>query len=140
MTTGAVPGQTRLGVIEAVKTVRDVMAPAPLAVVDASISIDEAGRVMRAWDVDEVLVTDRGRLCGRLTGREVVVRSIASDRHPASVSAGECCERDPHVVAADEPIDHAAQLMRRHGLQRLPVTDADRLVGSVWRTTLTHGG
>jgi len=68
-------------VIEAVTTVRDVMAPAPLAVVDASISIDEAGRVMRAWDVDEVLVTDRGRLCGRLTGREVVVRSIASDRH-----------------------------------------------------------
>jgi CBS domain-containing protein len=47
-------------VIEAVTTVRDVMAPAPLAVVDASISIDEAGRVMRAWDVDEVLVTDRG--------------------------------------------------------------------------------
>jgi CBS domain-containing protein len=44
------------------------------------------------------------------------------------------------VVAADEPIDHAAQLMRRHGLQRLPVTDADRLVGSVWRTTLTQGG
>jgi CBS domain-containing protein len=139
MKTGAVPGQTRLGVIEAVKTVRDVMAPAPLGVVDASMSLDEAGRVMRAWDVDEVLVTDRGRLCGRLTGREVVVRSIASDRHPASVSAGECCEH-PHVVAVDEPIDHAAQLMRRHGLQRLPVTDADRLVGSVWRTTLAQGG
>jgi hypothetical protein len=39
-------GGTWSKVIEAVKTVRDVMAPTPLAVVDASMSIDEASRVM----------------------------------------------------------------------------------------------
>jgi CBS domain-containing protein len=128
-----------LGVIKATKLVRDVMGPEPLTVVDASMSIDEAGRVMRAWDVDEVLVTDGGRLCGILTGREVVVRSIASGRHPASISAGECCDGEPHAVSVDEPIDTAAELMRRHGLRRLPVTDADRLVGAVWLTTVARG-
>jgi CBS domain-containing protein len=128
-----------VGVIKATKLVRDVMGPEPLTVVDASMSIDEAGRVMRAWDVDEVLVTDDGRLCGVLTGREVVVRSIASGRHPASISAGECCHGDLHAVSVDEPIDTAAELMRRHGLRRLPVTDADRLVGSVWLTTVARG-
>jgi CBS domain-containing protein len=116
------------------------MAPKPPTVIDASMSINEAGRVMRAWDVDEVLVTDHGRLCGRLTDREVMVRSIASDRHPASIPVGECCEQDLHAVTADEPIDHAAEIMLRHGLQRLPVTDADRLVGTLWRTNLARAG
>jgi CBS domain-containing protein len=131
---------TLLGVMTATQRVRDVMTPQPLTVVDASMSIDEAGRAMRAWDVDEVLVTDHGKLCGRLTGREVVIRSLSSDRHPATIPAGECCEREHPVVNADEPVATAAELMRRHGLQRLPVTDADRLVGTVWLSTVAKNG
>ena len=128
-----------LGVIKATKRVRDVMGPEPLTVIPASMSINEAGKVMRAWDVDEVLVTDDGKLCGVLTGREVVVRSIASGRHPASISAGECCHADLPAVSVDEPIDAAAELMRRHDLHRLPVTESDRLVGTVWLTAVARG-
>lgn len=122
-------------VVKRNKTVREVMTPDPLAVVDASMSIDEAGRLMQAWDVDEVLVTDGDRLCGVLTGQEVVVRSMTSGRHPATISAGECCDHDVQTVDPDVPTERAAEIMRRQKRPWLPVTRADQLVGTVWFTT-----
>jgi CBS domain-containing protein len=123
-----------------VKTVGDVMAPAPLTVVDATTSIDEVARRMRAWDVREVLVTFQGRLCGVLTDSDIVVLAIAAGRHPADILAGECCDPDVQTVTVDTLTSSAAELMRRDALGRLPVIDAERLVGTIWRSTVERAG
>src|SRR6266545_1564390 len=64
------------------KTVRDVMMPEPWTV-DANVSIQEAAHSMRAWDLRDVLVTDRGELRGVLTDQDIIVLAIASGRHPS---------------------------------------------------------
>lgn len=117
------------------RSVREAMMPEPLAV-EAQLSITETAHLMRTWAVREVLVVDDSDLVGLLTDRDVVVIAIAAGRHPDSITAGECCDRHMKTVRADDTVQHAAELMSRHGLQRLPVVDDERLVGTVWATDL----
>ena len=117
------------------KTVRDVMMPEPWTV-DANVSIQEAAHSMRAWDLRDVLVTDRGELRGVLTDQDIIVLAIASGRHPSTLLAGECANPNPLTVAADDSCDQAIDYMRQHGLRRLPVVDGRQLVGTVWITDL----
>jgi len=113
------------------KPCRDVMTPDPLTI-DAQTSIETAAHLMRASDATDVLVTENGSLRGLLTDSDIVVVAIAAGRHPATIPVGDCCNADLAWVAADEPIDHAAELMRRDALDRLPVLDDGQLVGTVW--------
>lgn len=111
-------------------TVRDVMMPNPLTV-DARSTIEAAAQVMRENDIGDVLVTQDGRLQGILTDRDIVVRAIASERHPAATFAGECCSTEVQVVSADDSPDRAAEVMRQNALRRLPVIDDGQVVGIV---------
>jgi len=114
------------------KIVREVMTPDPMTI-DARTSVESAANLMRASDTTDVLVTEDGAFRGRLTDSDIVVVAIAAGRHPATIPVGDCCNPDTAWVAADEPTDRAAELMRRHSLDRLPVLDDGQLVGTVWR-------
>jgi CBS domain-containing protein len=117
-------------------TVEQVMMPEPLTL-DADRTLPQAAERMRLWDVDELLVVDGARLYGVLTARHIVVAAIASDRHPATVTAGECCDPEHPVVNAHDAARHAAGLMAHHRLPSLPVIDDERrLVGTIWATDL----
>jgi CBS domain-containing protein len=116
-------------------TVRDVMTPKPLTL-DARTSLESAAKVMRDHDVGAVLVADEGVLQGILTDRDIVVRAIASGRHPAATFAMEACSTHVETIPATHSPDRAAELMRDHALRRLPVVDDGRLVGIVTLTDL----
>jgi CBS domain-containing protein len=117
------------------KSVGDMMLPEPLTL-DAQVTLQEAARRLRQWDVEDVLVVDDGRFVGILALSNVVVTAIASGHHPAVLTIGECCEPSPYAVSPDDPASHAADLMARHRLQRLPVVEGDRLVGTIWASDL----
>lgn len=115
--------------------VQDVMMPEPWTL-DAHTTLQDAAQRMRLWDVDDVFVVDGDQFCGVLTVRNIVVAAIASGRHPATVTARECCEGHPDVVRPDDAASRAAGLMARHELGRLPVVDDGRLVGTIWAAGL----
>lgn len=132
---GAVAGEGTNGT-RGTKTVRDVVAPVPLTIA-ASASINHAARLMRAWDVAEILVTERGRFVGVLTATEVVVRAIAAEAPPSSITARDACDGTHPRLSDDQPVAEALDQMRELGVQRLPVVGRrGRLVGSVWITDL----
>jgi CBS domain-containing protein len=114
------------------KTVRQVMMPEPRTV-DAATSLEDTARIMRAWDVSEVLVTDGdGRLCGELTAADIAVVAIASGQPPSTITAGQCANPETAFLRADDPVDEAFAVMREHEHRRLPVVDGERLVGAEW--------
>jgi signal-transduction protein with cAMP-binding, CBS, and nucleotidyltransferase domain len=118
------------------KAVREAMMPEPLTI-DAQDSIVDAAQRMRAWDVNDVLVVeDHDVFVGRLTDRDIVVLAIASGRHPAELTAGECADPTLPTVAPGDPLDRAAVVAGRHRLQRLPVVEGGRLLGTVWAADL----
>ena len=113
-----------------IQTVRDVMLPDPLTI-DAKTSIGAAAQLMRTENVEDVLVTDNGQLCGLLTDSDIVVFAIAAGRHPDTVYAGECCNPELTALEPDDTTERAAELMRDYDVDRLPVVADGRVVGTV---------
>ncbi len=107
-----VPGHAR--------AVRDVMTPDPIMLKDTD-TIRDAGLAMRSSDVGDVLVTQANGMCGIVTDRDIVVRTVAEGRDPNRAMLGEICSRRLVQVAPDDPIERAIDLMRQNAVRRLPV-------------------
>ena len=108
--------------------VRELMAE-PVVTVTADATLTEAARMMRDADIGDVIVVKKTKPVGVLTDRDIVVRSVAENRTPGTVTAGEICTTDVVSVAPDAEISQSIALMRRAAVRRLPVTEMGELVG-----------
>jgi CBS domain-containing protein len=112
------------------KSVRDLMTQNPRAVRPDDTVVD-AARMMRDENVGSLPVVDSDRLIGMVTDRDVSVRVVAEGRDPSEVSVQEIASRNPVTAEATSDLNEALQLMARHQVRRLPVTDEGRLVGII---------
>jgi CBS domain-containing protein len=109
--------------------VRDVMMKGPVTLpVDATIH--EAAVAMDRNSVGAVVVVDDGRPVGMVTDRDLVVRALARWTPPDArvdsvMSAGVVC------VEADVELNSVTAILSAHPFRRVPVVDADRVVGVV---------
>jgi CBS domain-containing protein len=81
--------------------------------------------------VGDVLVMRGGSICGIVTDRDIVVRTVAEGRDPNRAMLGEICSRFLVQVAPDDPIERAVELMRARAVRRLPVVLDGTPVGIV---------
>ncbi|WP_412543943.1 CBS domain-containing protein [Longispora sp. K20-0274] len=108
--------------------VRSLMSRFPVCL-PTTATVAEAARKMRDHQIGDVLVTDRGRLCGILTDRDLVVRGIAASVG-SGAPIGDLASPDPRVLRPEDPLDYAVRVMREHAVRRLPVCgDEGRPVG-----------
>lgn len=110
------------------KRVHETMTADPRSI-SPSDSIVEAARLMRDEDIGSLPVTEDGRLVGMLTDRDIAVRVIAEGMRPETTTVGEVFSHDPVATQPDQNLDEALHLMAQHQVRRLPVVEADRLVG-----------
>ncbi|MFF5290224.1 CBS domain-containing protein [Paractinoplanes globisporus] len=71
------------------------------------------------------------RLKGMLTDRDIVIKTVAADRNPAEVTAGELAQGKPVTIGADDDTAEILRTMGRYKVRRLPVIDGHQLVGMV---------
>lgn len=109
-------------------TVRELMTPG-VETVSPSQPLREAAQMMKAGDFGSMPVVEGDRLVGVLTDRDIVVRAVAAGLDTSSTRVSEVASREPVVVAADQDLDAALELMAEHRVRRLPVVDDGRLVG-----------
>ncbi len=98
-------------------------------VVSASFgtSLAEAARLMRENHVGSIVVLDASRPrrpAGIVTDRDIVVEVVAPGLDAAGITVGEVMGRALAVVREDDDALAALKLMRRQGVRRLPVVDA----------------
>lgn len=112
-------------------TVAEVMARHPVTIsIDSPVS--EAAREMAQADVGAVVVLDdNGRVVGICTDRDITVRVTAAKRGPETTVQEACTDRYLTAIAPDTLLTTAAAVMRANAVRRLPVLDADRLVGVI---------
>ena len=112
--------------------VGDVMTARPVAI-EEEASVVEAARAMRDGDFGSVIVVTEpdGEICGIVTDRDIAVRVVAEGVDARSVRLGDICRGEVVTVGPDEPVDNAANLMRKKAIRRVPVVDGGRLVGIV---------
>lgn len=111
-------------------TIQDVMTPNP-TVCTATTSLADAAKAMRDQNIGDVLVERDGTLCGIVTDRDIVVRSVAEGQAPTDVRLGDICQDGLVSLAPGDAVEHAVQLMRDKALRRLPVCDGGQAIGIV---------
>ena len=113
------------------RTVADVMTK-QVVYLPAETTVDEAAEAMRAADIGDVVVTDGPALAGILTDRDIVIRAVAEQKDPGTMTVGSIASRDLVMIQQDASPQEAVRLMRERAVRRLLVCDADRqLVGVV---------
>jgi CBS domain-containing protein len=110
--------------------VRDVMTADPVTVTEQT-PIPEVARLMKEKNIGDVIVTEKDRVRGLVTDRDLVVRAMAEDRDPTSTPVREVCSTDLVTVSPQDEIEEAVRLMREHALRRLPVVEKGHLVGAL---------
>jgi CBS domain-containing protein len=86
-------------------------------------------------------VVKKKRIVGLISRRDLIrtrrVQSVIA--HHAQTTIEEIMSKDVITISPDEPIGSAAELLVKHDVSRLPVTDGDRIVGIVDRHDVLRG-
>ena len=85
-----------------------------------------AARKMREGHVGALVIVDeRSRPVGILTDRDLICRVLAAGRDANNLLVEAVMSRDLVVIGRTGTIDEAAFSMRKHGVRRIPVVNAD---------------
>ena len=96
--------------------------------VDRNDSVADAARLMREHHIGSVVVAEREgvRLApvGMITDRDVAVGVVALGSDPEKTPVEGAMRASVVCVRESEGVGRAVELMRAHGVRRLPVVDA----------------
>jgi CBS domain-containing protein len=110
--------------------IRELMTPNPITL-PGTASVHEAARAMRDAQIGDVIVIEHDQVCGIVTDRDIVVRTVAETRDPATTPLADICSHNLLTVTPTDSVEEAVRLMRTHAVRRLPVVDGGRAVGIV---------
>ena len=110
--------------------IRELMTPNPVTL-PGTASVREAARAMRDAQIGDVIVIENNQVCGIVTDRDIVVRTVAETRDPATTPLADICSHNLLTVTPTDSVEEAVRLMRTHAVRRLPVVDGGRAVGIV---------
>lgn len=104
--------------------VEDWMSRKPVCVRRAT-TLSEAQRELAKHRFRQLLVTERGRLIGIVTDRDL--RAAGTD----AKRVGDVMSFDPETIAASDSVDSAAHMLRSWKVNALPVMRERKLVGVI---------
>jgi len=85
----------------------------------------------------DVIVIENHRVCGIVTDRDIVVRTIAEAQDPATTTLADICSHRLLIVTREDSVEEAVRLMRTHAMRRLPVVEGEKRWGlcrsGIWR-------
>jgi len=103
--------------------------------VDREIDIPVAARVMRDNHIGYLVVTDSrsegSTPIGVITDRDIVVKVLAKDVDPHTLTVGDVMTPEPLTAADDDGISETLRRMRRLGVRRVPVVGVSGKVSGV---------
>lgn len=100
--------------------------------IPSDMSLRDAAKRMKSWDVGALPVCQNDRLIGVITDRDIAVRAVAEGHNPESCCVSEAMTPDLIYCYEDEDVEQAAKLMEEKQIRRLPIMDRGKhLVGIV---------
>ena len=110
--------------------IRELMTPNPVSL-PGTASVHEAARAMRDQDIGDVIVIENHQVCGIVTDRDIVTRTVAGAQDPTATTLADICSHALLTVTPTDSVEHAVRLMRTHAIRRLPVVEGGKAVGIV---------
>jgi CBS domain-containing protein len=107
--------------------------------VDREIDISAAAGVMRENHIGYLIATDSrsggSTPIGMITDRDIVVKVMAKDVDPHTLTIGDVMTPKPLTAADDDGISETLRRMRRMGVRRVPVVGPGGKVSGVPTTS-----
>jgi predicted PurR-regulated permease PerM/CBS domain-containing protein len=110
--------------------IRDRMTSDVVTIEPSASVVDAAKRMIQA-EKGPLPVVESGRVVGMVTDRDIIARVVAEGREPGSVTVDDVSTKELVTASPDEDLDEARRLMADHELDRILVTEGDRLVGII---------
>ena len=100
--------------------------------VGAEESVEVAARALAHYNIGALPVCGSdGKLCGMVTDRDLVIRSVAANKSAASTNVRQVMTGQVMSVRPDTDAAVAAHLMGRQQIRRLPVVENGKLCGMI---------
>lgn len=107
--------------------------------IEATSTIKNAARMMNKFGASSLIVTSYDDIVGILTGRDIVVRVVASCQDPEEVTVRDIMSEPIIVVSSDIPLEQAIKLMLNERIKQIPVVDQEsELIGILSMTEVAR--
>ena len=117
-------------------TVADVMTKSVISV-DASMTINEAAKMMEDAKVGAVIIMENNTPVGIVTDRDFAVK-VAAHAYQVSSPVKQIMSSPLFSINSDESVRTAADLMHDRGIRKLPVIDDENVVGMITATDIVN--
>ena len=117
-------------------TVRDVMTKSVIAV-DATITVNEAAKMMEDAKVGSVIVMENNIPMGIITDRDFAVK-VAAHAYQISTPVKRIMSTPLIAVGPDESVWMISDIMYTRKVRKLPVIENDKVIGIVTATDLVN--
>ena len=115
--------------------VRDVMTQATITET-ANDTLRAAAERMWRQQTGSLLISDRGRLAGIITERDLL-RAVALGADPENSTVDEAMTTEVYTVPPDMPLHEAAREMAARWIRHLPVVEDGELLGVISMRDIT---
>ncbi len=106
--------------------VKDIMTR-NVEMINPQATVTKAAQKMQCFDIGVIPVSEGNKVIGMVTGRDIVMRTVAEGRDPQRTTVREIMTQKVHCCSQDESIDQAAQIMEEKHIHRLVVCDQNNL-------------
>jgi len=117
-------------------TVKDIMNKSVIAV-DASITINEAAKMMEDSKVGSVIIMENNLPIGIVTDRDFAVK-VAAHAYQISTPVKQIMSSPLIAIGPEETVWMVSDLMYTRGVRKLPVIENDQVIGIVTATDLVN--
>ena len=117
-------------------TVRDIMTKSVIAV-DASITVNEAAKMMEDSKVGSVIVMENNTPLGIVTDRDFAVK-VAAHAYQISTPIKRIMSTPLIAINPDETVWMISDIMYTRSVRKLPVIEDDQVIGIVTATDLVN--
>ena len=104
-----------------------------LTVVDKSVSISDAAKVMTKSKIDSILISEESNIVGILTNKDILSEVVAKGKDPNNTKVGEIAHKPIIKIHKDSSVKDAIALMIKHDIRRLVVKSDERTIGIISR-------
>ncbi len=102
-----------------------------IVVLNSSTPVLEAARAIENNNIGAVIVHDGGRVVGLATDRDLTVRVLGRGLDPRTTPLADVMTTPVATLSATDSQRDAIRLMQQRNIRRIPLVEAERLVGIV---------
>ena len=111
--------------------VRDIMTKNVICV-DASVSANQAAKMMEDTGVGALVVTEKNTPVGIITDRDFAIK-VAAHAYPLDTTVKKIMSFPLYSITPGESVWMIAEFMAARGIRKLPVIDDSNSKGNTWR-------